>query len=205
MLRSKALTINFGFVLFVFALKMDIAQKFPTKLHFYIAYSACFETACTAVLQQGKSEVGSMYFFASLSIQVHTYLCLILHILPSIFAQKVDFRGTGLVYGKHRSTTKSMCWGFTRLLCTPLTDCIYSTNNNLLLLQLSATCLSFTILLLNPRCELLFPATSKLPSHKQHWEKGPATSQRDRGLLALTHAHTRTRSLPSPSGGKAVS
>lgn len=65
-----------------------------------------------------------------------------------------------------------------------MTDCIYSTGNKC---ASAAPCrVPFSGLLQSLRYELFFPATSKLPSHKRRRE-GPATSQHDRGLLALTH------------------
>lgn len=77
-----------------------------------------------------------------------------------------------------------------------------------MLQQLPATRLFFASLLQSPRCELFSPAASKPPSHKRRRGKGPATSQHDRGLLALVHppssrAPSPPSPLPSPTpGGK---
>lgn len=93
--------------------------------------------------------------------------------------------------GQWLKTKKWACW---ILLAFPHCDWLY-------LQYWKKVCFSrslpraFPRLLQSLRYELFSPATSKLPSHKRR-RKGPATSQHDRGLLALIHTYTRALLFP---------
>lgn len=65
----------------------------------------------------------------------------------------------------------------------------------------ACTCLFFSSLLQSARCELFFPATSKLPSYKLRWEKTGNKSIWPRVFLARDPSLAHARAL-SPLWGK---
>lgn len=93
-----------------------------------------------------------------------------------------------------RPVTQNKKWACWILLAFPHCDWLYLQYWKQVWFSRSLPC-AFPRLLQSLHYELFSPATSKLPSHKRR-RKGPATSQHDRGLLALIHTYTRALLFP---------